>query len=79
MIRILNRLPVPNLKHYSLLSFGLFLIVAIYSQKILHDLANDKYPNDTYNFEYIVTNGYFYTTYKMIVNEPWCIWVKQNR
>lgn len=40
MIILLNRLPIPNLKHYCVLSFSLFFLVIIYAYKIFNDLNN---------------------------------------
>ena len=46
MIIFLNRLPIPNLKHYCLLSFSLFLLVLLYAYKILNDLNNINNNNN---------------------------------
>lgn len=78
MIIFLNRIPIPNLRHYCLVSLSLFAIVFLYAQKVLHDLTNAKFANEKYDAAYVEENGYFYTTFKMITSEPWCIWVLVN-
>lgn len=76
MIIFLNKLPIPNLKHYCIFSFGLLGLVILYSQKILRDLKNDNYKSDKFDYvNSIETSGYLFTTYKAITNEPWCLWV----
>ncbi len=77
MIIFLNRLPVPNLKHYCIVSLSCFVFVTLYAQKIFHDLAVNTYSSEKFDAEFIAQNGYFYTTYKTIINEPWCVWVFQ--
>lgn len=75
MIIFLNKLPIPNLKHYSLISFGLLGIVLLYSQKLFFELKNNSYTNDKFNAnESIEQNGLLYTTYKAITHETWCVW-----
>ncbi len=54
MIIFLNRLPIPNLKHYCLLSFSLFLLVLLYAYKILNDLNNINNNNNNNS----TTNNY---------------------
>jgi hypothetical protein len=78
MIILLNKLPIPNLKHYCAFSLALFVVVLVYAQKILRDISKNEYTSEKYDKEYIKANGSFYTTYKVIVNEPWCIWVLIN-
>lgn len=74
MITFLNRLPIPNLKHYCILSFGFLVFISIYAQKIFHDLVNDNYDKN-FDTESLAVNGYFLTVCKIILDEPWCIWV----
>ena len=76
MIIFLNRIPIPNLRHYCLVSLSLFAVVFLYAQKVLHDLSNSKFSNEKYDAAYVEENGYFYTTFKTITSEPWCIWVR---
>lgn len=102
MIIFLNKLPIPNLKHYCLFSFTLLVIVIIYANKLLHDIKNNtfnsnvnrivnetidsnainnadasSYSNLNSNYSvYMEKYGYFYTAYKAVTNEPWCIWVR---
>jgi hypothetical protein len=75
---LLNRLPIPNLAHYCWLSCTLFLIVILHAQRVLYNITNDTYVSDQLNSTYIQQNGYVYTVYKAIMNEPWCIWVLIN-
>lgn len=77
MIILLNKLPVPNLKHYCLVSFSLLAFVLIYAQKLLHDIKNSTYKNDKFEeyTEYLEQNGNLMTTYRAVIIEPWCLWV----
>lgn len=75
---LLNRLPIPNLKHYCTLSISLFLIVILYGQKVLFSIKNDDYYNEQFNSTYLQANGYVYTFTTALANEPWCIWVMIN-
>ena len=43
MIIFLNRLPIPNLRHYCMLSLFLFLLVVLYANKVLHDIAYNRF------------------------------------
>lgn len=74
MIIFLNRLPVPNLKQYCLLSFSFLILITIYAQKIFHDLVYEKY-DENFDPKILEINGYFITVCKIILDEPWCIWV----
>lgn len=42
MINILNKLPIPSLRHYCLFSFSLLSLVALYAYKVMYDLRNDE-------------------------------------
>lgn len=83
MIILLNRLPVPNLKWYSGISFSLLLFVLIHGYKIFYDLTNsnsdeNSETSENSNQEYIQENGYFLLTLKLILFEPWCSGVLIN-
>lgn len=41
MINLLNKLPIPNLRHYCLFSFSLLSLVALYAYKVMYDLRNN--------------------------------------
>lgn len=74
MIIFLNKLPIPNLKHYSLFSFGLLAIVLLYSQKLFYELKNNSYKNEKFDaVDSIEQNGLLFTTYKAVTHESWCI------
>ena len=75
---LLNRLPIPNLRHYCWLSCTLFLVVILHAQRVLYNISNDTYASELFNSTYIQQNGYVYTISKAIVNEPWCLWVLIN-
>lgn len=87
---LLNRLPVPNLRQYCTLSLVLLSTVILYAQKLLFNIANNEFiinnndvddnnQNQTFlNSTFIQENGYVYTIYKAITNEPWCLWVLIN-
>jgi hypothetical protein len=94
MIILLNRLPIPNLKHYCVLSFSLFFLVIIYAYKIFNDLNNQintlastnhdtSEPNDASSDPFdedVQRNGTLKIIYRTVTNEPWCIWViKTNK
>lgn len=92
MIILLNRLPIPNLKHYCVLSFSLFFLVIIYAYKIFNDLNNQintlastnhdtSEPNDASSDPFdedVQRNGTLKIIYRTVTNEPWCIWVLIN-
>ena len=75
---LLNRLPIPNLRHYCWVSLTLFLMVVLHAQRVLYNITNDTYFSEQFNSTYIQTNGYVYTVSKAVINEPWCIWALIN-
>lgn len=79
MIIFLNKLPIPNLRVYSMFSTLLLSVLLFYSQKIYYDLKNNVYKSEKFDpIESIEKDGYFKATYLAITNEPWCVWVMIN-
>jgi hypothetical protein len=79
MIIFLNKLPIPNLRVYSMFSTILLSVLLFYSQKIYNDLQSNVYKSEKFDpVESIEKDGYFVTTYLAIANEPWCVWVMIN-
>lgn len=80
MIIFINKLPIPSLKQYCGVSFALLAVLIIYANKLLHDINTNDYKNDRFDdyTEYMSENGYWWTAYKAISIEPWCIWVLIN-
>ncbi|CAF0766096.1 unnamed protein product [Brachionus calyciflorus] len=82
MLIFLKKLPIPNLKHYCLFSLSLLFIVIIYTNKLIHDIRNER--NDTNKVNQNKTNvpfeseNLFELAYNEIMNEPWCVWVLVN-
>ncbi len=85
MIIFLNRVPTPNLRQYCYFSLGSLFFIVIYAQKIFRDLLNEEgdleswkpMEADNHGTLYMV-HGYISATSRIILNEPWCIWVLIN-
>ena len=98
MINLLNKLPIPNLRHYCLFSFSLLSLVALYAYKVHYELRNvieESAVSETrqttaeqedrlsdalmsLNATIVTTANLIATTYRIIVSEPWCVWVLIN-
>lgn len=77
MIIFLNRLPIPNLKQYCIVSVSFLALVTIYAQKLFHDLINENFA-ENFDRKTLDENGYVLTIFNAIIDEPWCIWVIIN-
>lgn len=93
MIIFLNRVPTPNLRQYCYFSLGSLFLIVIYAQKIFRDLLNEEGNLESSDLEatmewngmeadnhgtFYKAHGYISAISRIILNEPWCIWVLIN-